>query len=133
VAKSKRMRLRMYYFRDTRKRRNRTIYEDSSDRCVKWIVRGHRVNRRHLSFINSSGAFGNVRKILLISASQPLALAMRILVVSEVTIMKKKIIAILEAGVMALVITAAAGCFVGHGWDGGWHGGSGGSYHGDHR
>jgi hypothetical protein len=72
-------------------------------------------------------------KVLLISTSQPLALAMRILVVSEVTIVKKKIIAVFEAGVMALVITAAAGCFVGHGWDGGWHGGSGGSYHGDHR
>jgi hypothetical protein len=37
--------------------------------------------------------------------------------------MKKKIIAVLEAGVMALVMTAAAGCFVGPGWGGGWHGG----------
>jgi hypothetical protein len=42
--------------------------------------------------------------------------------------MKKKIIAVLEAGVMALVITAAAGCFVGPG--GGWHGGY---YHGYHH
>jgi hypothetical protein len=49
--------------------------------------------------------------------------------VSEVIIMKKKIIAVLEAGIMALAMTAAAGCFVGPGpyWGGGWHGG--GYYH----
>jgi hypothetical protein len=44
--------------------------------------------------------------------------------------MKKKIIAVLEAGIMALVMTAAAGCFVGGpGWGGGWHGG----YYHHHR
>jgi hypothetical protein len=35
--------------------------------------------------------------------------------------MKKKIMAVVQAAIVLFALTAAAGCFIDTGWDGGWH------------